>query len=136
MTSRTNSRTNGTDGQGGGGGGGGDGGGNSPSQRALIAHAIKASRTTRQERAKMRDAIRGLDRIRQLHEQTDNPAIPPQPFIEELRRPTRARRRTIVVMVDGDRVPLLLNPQGKADPEREQWLWDYVRALVREGAAG
>lgn len=132
MTSRTNSSTTGDDNQ----GGRDDNGDSQSSKQTLIARAIKASRTTRQERAKMRDAIRGLDRIRQLHEQTDNPAIPPQPFVDELRRPTRARRRTIVVMVDGDRVPLLLNPQGRADPEREQWLWDYVRALVREGAAG
>lgn len=132
MTSRTNSNTNGDDNQ----GGGDDNGGSQGSEQTLIAHAIKASRTTRQQRAKMRNVIRGLDRIRQLNEQTDNPAIPPQRFIEELRRPARARRRTIVVLVDGDRVPLLLNPQGKADPEREQWLWDYVRALVREGAAG
>ncbi|MFG1963184.1 hypothetical protein [Nonomuraea sp. NPDC049028] len=130
MTSRTNS-TNGTDGQ----GGGGDDGGGSPSQRALIAHAIKASRTTRQDRARMRKAIRGLDRIGQHHQPPEDPSIPPQRFVEELRRPTRARRRTIVVMVDGDRVPILLNPQGKADPDREQWLWDYVRALVREGTA-
>lgn len=132
MTSRTNSSTNSTDGQ----GGGGDGSGGSPGQQALIAHAIKASRTTRQDRARMRDAIRGLDRIGQPHQPPENPSVPPQRFIEELRRPTRARRRTIVVMVDGDRVPILLNPQGKTDPDREQWLWDYIRALVREGAAG
>lgn len=131
MTSRTNSSTNGPDDR----GGGGDNG-NSPSRQTLIAHAIKASRTTRQERAMMRDTLRGLDRIRRLYEQPDNPTVPPQRFVDELRRPVRARRRTIVVMVDGDRVPLLLNPQGKADPDREQYLWDYIRALVREGTAG
>ena len=131
MTSRTNSSTSGPDDP-----GGGDRNGDSSSQQTLIAHAIKASRTTREERDMMRKAIRGLDRIGKLYEQSENPDIPPQRFVEELRRPVRARRRTIVVMVDGDRVPILLNPQGKADPDREQWLWDYVRALVREGAAG
>jgi hypothetical protein len=131
VTSRTNSSTSGPDDP-----GGGDGNDDSSSKQTLIAHAIKASRTTRQERDMMREAIRGLDRIGKLHEQSENPGIPPQRFVEELRRPVRARRRTIVVMVDGDRVPILLNPQGKADPDREQWLWDYVRALVREGTAG
>lgn len=131
MSSRTSS-TNGHDNQ-----GGGEDGSGSRSRQALINHAIKASRTTLSDRMAMRDALRGLDRIRQRYEQqSDDPATPPQPFIDALRRPARSRRCTIIVYIDGNRVPIVLNPQGKADPEREAWLWEYVRTLVREGATG
>lgn len=106
----------------------------SPTQRTLITHAIRASRTTRQDRAMMRETIRGLDRIAQHQHQPDDPATPPQRFVEQLRRPARGRRRSIVVLVDGKRIPVLINPQGRTDPDREQWLWDYICGLARNGA--
>lgn len=105
-------------------------------QQTLISHAIEYSQATRKNRADMRRLLRGVDRVGQLIEQLHDPAVPPENFVNQLRRPTRSRRRTITVRVNGDDVPILLNPQGRADPERELWLWNYVCNLVQEGATG
>lgn len=132
MTSRTNGTSNNDPDS-----GGGKHEKSRPSPRqALIGHAIEYSCATRQDRADMRRLLRGVDRVGQLSEQSRDSAVPPKNFIDQLRRPPTSRRRTITVQVDGEEVPILLNPQGRADPERELWLWHYVCNLIREGTAG
>lgn len=128
MTSRTNSGNNGHD----------NNGGNHPppDRRSLIDRAVKYSRVTRQERADMRHMLRQVDRVGQLTEHSKDPDALPYNFVEQLRRPVSSRRTTIAVVVDGERIPLLLNPQGQANPEREAWLWKYICRLVRKGVAG
>jgi hypothetical protein len=100
--------------------------------RELISNAIRLSKTTRRDRANMRDLLTCVDHIA---EQLDDPATPPRNFVEGLRRPARARRRTVRVVIDGKTVPVMLVPQGKADPRREAYLWGYICKLVREGTA-
>ncbi|MFB4265397.1 hypothetical protein [Nonomuraea sp. GTA35] len=82
----------------------------------------------------MREAIKGLDRIANPYLPPDDPAEPPLVFREELRRPITAERRAINVVVDGCEMAVILNPQGKVDPARETWLWNYIRGAVRDGA--
>lgn len=131
MTSR-NSSTNGRD----------NNGGNHPppirpnGRQSLIDRAVTYSRITRNERAEMRHVLREVDRVGRLAEHAKGADTLPDNFVEQLRRPVSSRRQTIAVIVDGDRIPLLLNPQGRADPEREAWLWEYICRLVREGVAG
>lgn len=127
MASRsTNSTSNNN-----GGNNGGDG------RTKLITKAVRYSRTIRKDRNLMRDLLillnhPGIDAEQQVQEV----AIPPRAFRNALRKPKGSKRKTIAVWINGERVPLLLNPQGKVDPEREQWLWNYTRNLVREVRSG
>lgn len=116
--------------------GGASKGDNGAAPQTLIGNAVRASRITRRDRKAIRELLDAADLIADLIAgRSDDPAIPPRSFVEQLRRPVKSRRQTIRVKVDGTTVPLLLNPQGKADPERESWLWNFIRNLVREGVA-
>ncbi|MFG1683590.1 hypothetical protein ACGFNP_25700 [Nonomuraea sp. NPDC049269] len=110
-----------------------DGNGNeAETPHSLINNAVRLSKTTWRDRANMRALLNCVDHIA---EQLDDPAAPPRNFVEGLRRPARARRRTVRVVIDGKTVPVMLVPQGKADPQREAYLWGYICNLVREGTA-
>lgn len=97
----------------------------------LIERAIRYASTTREDRDKVHELVQALDRIAAPGAHQD-PAVPPQQFVNALRASTTTQRRPIVVTVDGQRIPVLLNPQGKTDPDREAWLWAYLRRSVQE----
>jgi hypothetical protein len=110
-----------------------DDGGNSSSQN-LIRKAVQYAGLSQQDRREWRRLLRRVDRVADPYLPPDDPAEPPRQFIDQLRRPADSKRQTIWVVVDNRSVALLLNPQGKADPERERWLWNYVRGMVQEYA--
>lgn len=99
-------------------------------RKTLIGKAVRYARVTRKDRGLMRDLLAELEHPG-LEEREEFNA-PPRAFVRALRKPKHARRKTISVVIDGVTVPLLLNPQGKTDREREQWLWNFCRSLVRE----
>lgn len=101
-------------------------------KRRMIANAIRYARAELQLRIAHREILKELDRRAEIEEGS---AVPPAAFRTALRQPAGSRRKVIHVSVDGKRVRLLLNPQGKVDPEREQWLWDWLRARVRDEGA-
>jgi hypothetical protein len=105
---------------------------NAPPDR-LIRKAIRYARATRHHRNMMRTLLRRVDRVADPYLPPDDPAVPPRQFIDELRRPKTAKRRAIRVNVDGKELPVILNPQGVIDVEREVWLWNYIRDAVRDG---
>ena len=97
-------------------------------RRRMIKKAIQYSRVTLKDRLYMRELVTELDR--HIPEPGDTSPVPPGPFRAALRRPLGARRKPITVTVNGRSVSLLLNPQGRINVEREQWLWDYIRGLI------
>lgn len=99
-------------------------------RKTLIGKAVRYARVTRKDRGLMHELLAELEHPG-LGEQEEL-STPPRAFVQALRRPKNARRKTIAVVIDGVTVPLLLNPQGKTDREREQWLWNFCRTLVRE----
>lgn len=125
MMSRSSSAANNND------SGGNDDSEDTPSR--LIRKAIRYSRSTRHLRARMRTLLKDLDRVADPYLPPDDPAVPPQHFLDELRRPKTAKRRAIHINVDGRNLPIILNPQGVVDVEREKWLWNYIRNAVGEG---
>lgn len=97
-------------------------------RRRMIRKAVRYSRATLQDRLLMQATVRELDR--HIPEPGDTSPVPPGPFRAALRRPVGSRRKPITVTVNGRSVSLLLNPQGRINVEREQWLWDYIRGLI------
>lgn len=95
----------------------------------LIDNAVRLSKIPRTLRRDVAVLLRTLDKI----DACSDPSTPPQEFRDALRKPRKSKRRTIKVCVNDRTVPLLLNPQGRIDPDREQQVWDYVRGLVRDG---
>lgn len=108
-------------------------GDNDNSSRRLITKAVRYARVSLRDRLEMRLLVTELNRQASLTEIGNTPTPPPQ-FRAALRQPIGSRRRTVSVMIGGKRVPLLLNPQGRRDPEREQWLWEFICARVLRGA--
>lgn len=100
----------------------------------LIRNGIRLARTSRAVRTAVRELVAELDRQAEL-EQHGDPTIPPPAFRDALRRPVGSKRKTITVLIYGKRVSLLLNPQGKENPHREQYLWDFVCARVAKELA-
>jgi hypothetical protein len=82
----------------------------------------------------MRQLVKELNRHQTVSADQARTA-PPGSFRNALRRPTWSKRSAVTVAIGGRSVALLLNPQGRADPEREQWLWDYLVNLI-EGDTG
>lgn len=106
---------------------------------SLVGNAVRLSRTTLKDRIQMRALIVALDQYAELERRAAliaayDPSAVPFAVRAALRSPVGSRRKTVTVSIDDSPVALLLNPQGKVDPEREQWLWDYVVARVRKGA--
>lgn len=102
--------------------------------KKLIEKAIRLARVELQVRMAVRQLLEEFD-LQAALDEVGYTETPPPIFRAALRLPVGSRRRTITVMIDGKRIPLLLNPQGREAPEREQWLWDTVRARVRQAAA-
>jgi hypothetical protein len=100
--------------------------------KTMIVTAVRYSRTTLTDRIAMRDLLNALDRYAELERAVAGEV--PLIFRAALRQPVGSRRRTITVLIDDTKTALLLNPQGRDDPVREQWLWDFVCARVRQGA--
>jgi len=94
----------------------------------MTDNAIKFSRATLKDRILMRRLVRELDRHNAEGDAT--PIAPPGPFRTALRQPIGSKRKPVTVTVGGRPVSLLLNPQGRIDVDREQWLWEYVRDLI------
>jgi len=102
-------------------------GANGP-ETQLIAKAVRYSRLTLRDRLIMSLTLRELDRAATLTSITSK--VPPAAFRRALRRPVGSRRRPVTVEIYGKPVSVLLNPQGRANPAREQELWDYLRGFL------
>lgn len=100
----------------------------------LIRNAVRLARTGMSIRIAVRDLITELDRQADI-ERYGDPSDPPEAFRAALRRPVGSKRKTITVLVDGERIALLLNPQGRTDPQREKELWTWIRNRVAKGVA-
>lgn len=100
----------------------------------MIAKAVRYARVGLHVRAAMRDLLAELDRHAELDD-FGKFTTPPAAFRAALRRPIGARRKPITVLINGRRVPLLLNPQGEINPAREQEVWDFVRTRLLGGQA-
>lgn len=105
-----------------------DGGARQGPKHRMIANAVHYSHASLQDRILMRRLVRELNK----HDLDvyETPAVPPRSFRSALRRPVGSKRTTVTVTIGGQPVSLLLNPQGRTDAAREQWLWEYLRDLI------
>lgn len=108
-----------------------DSGGPDDSRNRMTENAVRYSRTSLKDRIIMQEIVKSLDR--HDADASGTPASPPGPFRAALRRPVGSKRKPVTVTIAGRPVSILLNPQGRVDVEREQWLWEYVRDLVEGG---
>lgn len=106
----------------------GNDGGDRNTHNQMIDKAVRYAGVTLKDRLIMRRLIKNLDRYAAIEHETC--VVPPGSFRRALRRPIGAKRTPVKVTIHGKPVSLLLNPQGRVDVEREQWLWDYIRDLV------
>jgi hypothetical protein len=109
-----------------------DGEGSTPDDDRSTCLIGKAVRLSRIPRSLYRDVADLLSTVEKIDACSDS-SEPPREFRDALRQPRKSKRRPIRVCIDGHTVPLLLNPQGRKDPEREQQVWNYIRGLVRDG---
>lgn len=93
----------------------------------LRRRALQYVRPSRRERM----LIRMLARTRSMPINSPYPLNPPTAFREVLRRP-RGGQHHLVVDIGGRPHGLVLNAQGIIDPDREDYLWQWLITRVQK----